>query len=138
MKSVCKRKLVIGSSYKQNVLHINDAAVSQTYKENICLWTTIEKLLNIMLICKNRKFRHNIRVHLGALKYMPHAVLKLLENMPIPQNKYVMLKGELYFRRKMQISKECGCGEGAGSGESEHSIFSFFDVFTFRRFYLSA
>jgi pre-mRNA-processing factor 8 len=32
----------------------------------------------------NRKFRNDKRVHLGALKYVPHAVLKLLENMPFP------------------------------------------------------
>eukprot|EP01116_Phalansterium_solitarium_P013287 TRINITY_DN3060_c0_g1_i1.p1 TRINITY_DN3060_c0_g1~~TRINITY_DN3060_c0_g1_i1.p1 ORF type:complete len:1968 (+),score=834.25 TRINITY_DN3060_c0_g1_i1:213-6116(+) len=32
----------------------------------------------------NKKFRHDKRVYLGALKYMPHAVLKLLENMPMP------------------------------------------------------
>lgn len=31
-----------------------------------------------------RKFRHDKRVYLGSLKYMPHAVLKLLENMPMP------------------------------------------------------
>lgn len=29
----------------------------------------------------NRKFRHDKRVYLGALKYVPHAVYKLLENM---------------------------------------------------------
>eukprot|EP00954_Amorphochlora_amoebiformis_P023324 1359322-Amorphochlora_amoeboformis.AAC.1 len=32
----------------------------------------------------NRKFRHDKRVYLGALKYVPHAVLKLLENVPMP------------------------------------------------------
>jgi pre-mRNA-processing factor 8 len=32
----------------------------------------------------NRKFRNDKRVYLGALKYMPHAVFKLLENMPMP------------------------------------------------------
>lgn len=32
----------------------------------------------------SRKFRHDKRVYLGALKYMPHAVFKLLENMPMP------------------------------------------------------
>lgn len=32
----------------------------------------------------NRKFRHDKRVYLGALKYMPHSVIKLLENMPMP------------------------------------------------------
>jgi pre-mRNA-processing factor 8 len=31
-----------------------------------------------------RKFRHDKRVYLGSLKYMPHAVFKLLENMPMP------------------------------------------------------
>ena len=32
----------------------------------------------------NRKYRQDKRVYLGALKYVPHAVLKLLENMPMP------------------------------------------------------
>lgn len=32
----------------------------------------------------SRKFRHDRRVYLGALKYVPHAVYKLLENMPMP------------------------------------------------------
>jgi len=31
-----------------------------------------------------KKFRHDKRVYLGALKYIPHAVYKLLENMPCP------------------------------------------------------
>lgn len=32
----------------------------------------------------SRKFRHDKRVYLGALKYVPHAIYKLLENMPFP------------------------------------------------------
>jgi hypothetical protein len=32
----------------------------------------------------SRKFRHDKRVYLGALKFAPHAVYKLLENMPMP------------------------------------------------------
>mmetsp|Transcript_84859 Transcript_84859/g.137614 ORF Transcript_84859/g.137614 Transcript_84859/m.137614 type:complete len:2378 (+) Transcript_84859:203-7336(+) len=32
----------------------------------------------------SKKFRHDKRVYLGALKYVPHSVLKLLENMPMP------------------------------------------------------
>ena len=32
----------------------------------------------------SKKFRHEKRAYLGALKYMPHAVMKLLENMPMP------------------------------------------------------
>ncbi|PVV02805.1 hypothetical protein BB560_002731 [Smittium megazygosporum] len=32
----------------------------------------------------SRKFRLDKRVYLGALKYLPHAILKLLENMPMP------------------------------------------------------
>ena len=31
-----------------------------------------------------RRFRHDKRVYLGALKYVPHAVYKLLENIPMP------------------------------------------------------
>ena len=39
----------------------------------------------------SRKFRHDKRVYVGALKYVPHAAYKLLENMPMPweQVKYV-------------------------------------------------
>eukprot|EP00177_Eucheuma_denticulatum_P001723 GFKZ01003086.1.p1 GENE.GFKZ01003086.1~~GFKZ01003086.1.p1 ORF type:complete len:2461 (-),score=311.25 GFKZ01003086.1:326-7555(-) len=36
----------------------------------------------------SKKFRRDKRVYLGALKYMPHAVLKLLENMPMPWEQY--------------------------------------------------
>ena len=32
----------------------------------------------------SKKFRADKRVYLGALKYMPHAVFKLLENIPMP------------------------------------------------------
>jgi len=41
----------------------------------------------------SKKFRHDKRVYLGALKYVPHAVLKLLENMPMPweQVRYVKI-----------------------------------------------
>jgi len=32
----------------------------------------------------SKKFRHDKRVYLGALKYVPHAIYKLMENMPMP------------------------------------------------------
>ncbi|KJP88372.1 pre-mRNA-processing-splicing factor 8 [Plasmodium fragile] len=32
----------------------------------------------------NKKYRYDKRVYLGALKYVPHAVFKLLENIPMP------------------------------------------------------
>ena len=32
----------------------------------------------------SKKYRHDKRVYLGALKYIPHAIFKLLENMPMP------------------------------------------------------
>ncbi|KAM0001894.1 putative PRO8NT domain, pre-mRNA-processing-splicing factor 8 [Helianthus debilis subsp. tardiflorus] len=32
----------------------------------------------------SKKYRHDKRVYLGALKFVPHAVFKLLENMPMP------------------------------------------------------
>ncbi|ESQ55973.1 hypothetical protein EUTSA_v10024184mg [Eutrema salsugineum] len=32
----------------------------------------------------SKRYRHDKRVYLGALKFVPHAVFKLLENMPMP------------------------------------------------------
>ena len=48
----------------------------------------------------SRKFRHDKRVYLGALKFVPHAVYKLLENMPMP---WEQVRGE---------GGDAGCGEG--------------------------
>ena len=39
----------------------------------------------------SRKFRHDKRVYLGALKFVPHAVYKLLENMPMPWQQVIIL-----------------------------------------------
>jgi pre-mRNA-processing factor 8 len=43
----------------------------------------------------SRKYRHDKRVYLGALKYMPHALLKLLENMPMPWEQ--VRRGKKFF-----------------------------------------
>ena len=40
----------------------------------------------------SRKFRHDKRVYLGALKFVPHAVYKLLENMPMPWQQVCPIK----------------------------------------------
>lgn len=32
----------------------------------------------------HKKFERDKRIYLGALKYIPHAMMKLLENMPMP------------------------------------------------------
>ena len=47
----------------------------------------------------SRKFRHDKRVYLGALKFVPHAVYKLLENMPMPwqQVKHVKVRTPAAF-----------------------------------------
>ncbi|KAL6300912.1 NUC069, PrP8 N-terminal domain-containing protein [Sparassis latifolia] len=37
----------------------------------------------------NRKFRNDKRVHLGALKYVPHAVMKLLGIVPYPWEQHI-------------------------------------------------
>lgn len=34
--------------------------------------------------CSHCRFRSDKRIYLGALKFAPHAVYKLLENMPMP------------------------------------------------------
>ena len=46
-------------------------------------------------------FRHDKRVYLGALKYMPHAILKLLENMPMPWEQIRLLNN--YYGNKKNI-----------------------------------
>ena len=43
----------------------------------------------------SRKFRHDKRVYLGALKFVPHAVYKLLENMPMPWQQVMAPSSEL-------------------------------------------
>jgi len=37
----------------------------------------------------HKKFEKDKRVYLGALKYVPHAMLKLLENIPMPWEQVV-------------------------------------------------
>lgn len=44
----------------------------------------IRKIISDHGDMSSRKFRHDKRIYLGSLTYMPHAVLKLLENMPMP------------------------------------------------------
>ena len=39
----------------------------------------------------SKKFRHDKRVYLGALKFIPHAVYKLLENMPMPWEQVIFI-----------------------------------------------
>lgn len=53
----------------------------------------------------SRKYRHDKRVYLGALKYMPHAVLKLLENMPMPWEQIRDVKVSFFRYRIFEISK---------------------------------
>lgn len=38
----------------------------------------------------SKKYRHDKRVYLGALKFVPHAVYKLLENMPMPWEQVII------------------------------------------------
>lgn len=57
----------------------------------------------------SKKFRHDKRVYLGALKFVPHAVYKLMENMPMPWEAV----------RNVRVRREKGrlgwAGAGAGS-----------------------
>jgi hypothetical protein len=67
----------------------------------------------------SRKFRTDKRVYLGALKFVPHAVLKLLENMPCPweqvRNVQVLyhVTGALHSRFPMLIIDAVRCCGGA-------------------------
>jgi len=45
----------------------------------------------------SKKYRHDKRVYLGALKFIPHAVYKLLENMPMPWEQVLFMFQFLTF-----------------------------------------
>ncbi|KAH3899328.1 probable Pre-mRNA-splicing factor 8 [Saccharomycodes ludwigii] len=44
----------------------------------------LRKIFNSHINMSGKRFNNDKTIHLAALKYMPHAVLKLLENMPQP------------------------------------------------------
>ncbi|EAT91945.2 hypothetical protein SNOG_00450 [Parastagonospora nodorum SN15] len=50
----------------------------------ICLLEHLRKVFRDIGDVSQKKFTSDKRSYLGALKFMPHAVLKLLENMPMP------------------------------------------------------
>eukprot|EP00892_Ulva_mutabilis_P008605 jgi/Ulvmu1/6116/UM027_0094.1 len=66
------------------------AGAATTQKEHLAE-EIVRKIVKDHGDMTSRKFRHDKRVYLGALKFAPHAVYKLLENMPMPweQVRYV-------------------------------------------------
>jgi hypothetical protein len=54
----------------------------------------------------SRKFRHDKRVYLGALKFVPHAVYKLLENMPMP---WEQVRGRAALALALLLGAGAGC-----------------------------
>lgn len=52
----------------------------------------------------SKKYRHDKRVYLGALKFVPHAVYKLLENMPMPWEQVIVLDLSIEFRGRCASS----------------------------------
>uniref|UniRef100_A0AC35TUB0 MPN domain-containing protein n=1 Tax=Rhabditophanes sp. KR3021 TaxID=114890 RepID=A0AC35TUB0_9BILA len=65
-------------SEKRKFGAVNDSSKEEMPPEHV------RKIIRDHGDLSSKKFRHDKRVYLGALKYMPHAVLKLLENMPMP------------------------------------------------------
>lgn len=59
-----------------------------SYLQNILIQTIIQEVPIIIQFSRKFPLLHNFESfapsHFSALKYMPHAVLKLLENMPMP------------------------------------------------------
>jgi pre-mRNA-processing factor 8 len=53
-----------------------------------------------------RKFRNDKRVYLGALKYLPHAIYKLLENMPMPWEQVRQVKVVYHFTGALTFVNE--------------------------------
>ena len=54
-----------------------------TYKEDMPA-EHVRKIVKDHGDMSSKKFKADKRVYLGALKYVPHAVYKLLENLPMP------------------------------------------------------
>ena len=57
----------------------------------------------------DRKFRSDKRVYLGALKYMPHAIFKLLENMPMPWESVKECDVLYHTMRSQKMFQRCIC-----------------------------
>ncbi len=55
----------------------------ETYKEDMPA-EHVRKIVKDHGDMSSKKFKADKRVYLGALKYVPHAVYKLLENLPMP------------------------------------------------------
>ena len=60
----------------------------------------------------SKKYRHDKRVYLGALKFIPHAVYKLLENMPMPWEQVFIFQ---FFCRSFSHVIHCMCPFNGGS-----------------------
>ena len=57
-------------------------AVSDRFQRIRC--AQVRKIVKDHGDMSSKKFKADKRVYLGALKYVPHAVYKLLENVPMP------------------------------------------------------
>lgn len=68
---------------KKKFGQMNKFGHGQTVKEEIPP-EVLRKIIKDHGDMSSKKYRQDKRVYLGALKYVPHAVFKLLENMPMP------------------------------------------------------
>ncbi|KAM3159448.1 MPN domain-containing protein [Lachancea thermotolerans] len=68
-------KCARGKTQKRGVIHSHKVDMPPEH---------LRKIINDHKDMSSKRFIHDKRAFLGALKYMPHAILKLLENMPQP------------------------------------------------------
>jgi pre-mRNA-processing factor 8 len=68
---------------KKKFGQVNKFGHGETVKEEIPP-EVLRKIIKDHGDMSSKKYRQDKRVYLGALKYVPHAVFKLLENMPMP------------------------------------------------------
>jgi len=70
----------------------------------------------------SKKYRTDKRVYLGALKFVPHAVMKLLENMPCPWEQVRNVRalyhvtGAITFVNEIPWTVRFRAGGGGGGG----------------------
>ena len=53
-----------------------------------------------------RKFQKDKQIYLGAMKYLPHAIFKLLENMPNPWEEVKYVKAVYHITGALTIVDE--------------------------------
>uniref|UniRef100_A0A8C9LIC4 Pre-mRNA-processing-splicing factor 8 n=1 Tax=Piliocolobus tephrosceles TaxID=591936 RepID=A0A8C9LIC4_9PRIM len=85
IKEMAKKwKLLNKKKYAQKKKYASGSAATIVERKEEMPCEHLRKIVKEHGDMSNKKYRYDKRVYLGALKYIPHAVFKLLENIPMP------------------------------------------------------